>query len=74
MALPTLTENLLAQHFGIAATVSDYTLKSLGVGVVATQPGFLQLFLTQTWVKKMCIVGFFMVRCVVHSGIGFKAI
>ena len=53
----------------VIATISMQ--KSGVVGFVDVHPGFLQLLLTQTWVKCTSLNSS---RCVVYSGIRFKAI
>ena len=55
VVLPILSQNLLAQRFGIAATGGQYALMSLDVGFVGVQPGFLQLLLTQTCIRSKAI-------------------
>ena len=48
-----------------------HTLVSILVGFVEVQPGFLQLFLNQTWVKCTSLDSS---RCVVYFGIRFHSI
>ena len=50
---------------------SRYARVSAAVGFADVQPGFLQLLLTQTWVKCTSLNSS---KCVVYSGIRFKAI
>ena len=47
------------------------TRRATAAGFVEVQPGFLQLLLTQTWVKRTALDSS---RCVVYIGIKFKAI
>ena len=56
---------------GPATIVCHDTRKAIAVGFVDVQPGFLLLLLTQTWVKCTSLD---FSRCVVYSGIKFKAI
>ena len=56
---------------GPATIVCHDTRKAIAVGFVNVQPGFLQLLLTQSWVKCTSVDSS---RCVVYSGVIFKAI
>ena len=57
--------------FGKSATDGHHVLRLVTVRFVEVQPGFLQLLPTQTWVKCASLDSS---RCVVYSGIRFKAI
>ena len=70
-ALSTLSQNEFYQHLGPAATVRHDTRKAVAVDFSDVQPCFLQLFLTQTWVKCTSLDSS---RCVVYSGIRIEAI
>ena len=70
-ALSTLSQNEFYQHLGPAATVRHDTRKAVAVDFSDVQPCFLQLFLTQTWVKCTLLDSS---RCLVYSGIIFKVI
>ena len=59
--------HILVEHF----TFSFLTLRGVANQFGEVQPGFLQLLLTQTWVKCTLLNSS---RCVVYSGIRFKAI
>ena len=64
VALPTLSQKPVFGTFWNAATGIHHALVSVAVGCVDVQPGFLQVLLTQTWLKRTSL----------DSGIRFKAI
>ena len=71
-ALSTSSQNGLFQRLRTTATVRHHAQGSVKVGFVDVQSGFLQLPQTQTWVK--CKSSLDSAKCVVYSGIRFKAI
>ena len=56
---------------GNSPTGGHHALRSVAVGFVDVQPGFLQFLPTQTWVKCTSLDSS---RCIVYSGIRFKVI
>ena len=71
LVVTSVHADALGQLLGLMAIVRHDTRIYAAVGFVDVQLSFLQLLLTQTWVKRTSLDSS---RCVVYSGIRFKAI
>ena len=72
MVPPVLVTSVRAEaltHTSDCHCYNFVALVSVAVGFVYVQPGFLQLLLSQTWVKCTSLDSS---RCVVYSGIRFR--